>query len=68
MENSINRISVRLASNKKWYLKWTSKPSYMSQKTSENGLVAIRKSKAIIALIKPAYIVMFMLDLNKALM
>ena len=31
-ENVRNRIDVRLVSNKKDYLKWTSKPSYMSQK------------------------------------
>ena len=29
---NLNRIDVRLVSNKKDYLKWTSKPSYMSQK------------------------------------
>ena len=27
-----NKINVRLAINKKDYLKWASKPSYMSQK------------------------------------
>ena len=32
MENLINRIDIRLVSNKKDYLKWTSKPSYLSHK------------------------------------
>ena len=32
MENLENRIDVRLVSNEKNYLKWTSKSSYMSQK------------------------------------
>ena len=32
MENLRNRIDVKLVSNKKDYLKWTSKPSYMSYK------------------------------------
>ena len=32
MENLRKRIDLRLASNKKYYLKWTLKPSYMSQK------------------------------------
>ena len=32
MENVRNRIDVKLISNKKDNLKWTSKPSYMSQK------------------------------------
>ena len=32
IENLRNRIDVKLVSNKKGYLKWTSKPIYMSQK------------------------------------
>ena len=32
MENKKNRIDVKLVSNKKEYLKWSSKPSYMSHK------------------------------------
>ena len=32
MENLRKRVDLRLASNKKYYLKWTLKPSYMSQK------------------------------------
>ena len=46
MENLRNRIDVRLVSNRKDYLKWTSKPSYMSQNVFHNDLVAIHKSKA----------------------
>ena len=44
-------IDVRLVSNKKDYLKWTSKPSYMSQKIFDNDLVAIRRSKVTLILI-----------------
>ena len=36
-----NRIYVKLESNKKDCLKWTSKPSYMSHKIYDNDLVAI---------------------------
>ena len=32
MENWRNRIDVRLVSNEEDYLKWTSKPSFMSKK------------------------------------
>ena len=46
IENMRNRTDARLARNKKHYLKWTSKPSYMSQKVFDNDLIAIRKSKA----------------------
>ena len=33
IENLTDRIDVNFVSNKKYYLKWTSKPSYMSHKT-----------------------------------
>ena len=45
MKNSLNRINVKLTSNKRDYLKWTPKPSYMSHKLIDNNLVAIRKNK-----------------------
>ena len=54
MENLRNRIDVKLVSNKKHYLKWTSKPSYMSHKIFVNDLVAIHKSKVTLTLNKPA--------------
>ena len=47
MENLRKRIDVKLASNKKDYLKWTSKPSCMSHKIFDNGLVAIRKKSKV---------------------
>ena len=45
MEKFRNRTNVRRVSNEKYYLKGTSKPSYMSQKLFDNKLVAIHKSK-----------------------
>ena len=45
IENIRNRISLKLVNNKKYYLKCTSKPSYMLHKIFDNNLVAIRKSK-----------------------
>ena len=68
MENLRNRIDVKLVSNKKDYLKWASKPSYMSHKIFHNDLVAIRKNKVTLALNKPAYIGMCVLELSKVLM
>ena len=67
MENLSNSIDVRLVSNEKDYLKWTSKPSFMSQKSFDTDLVTIRKSKVTLTLNKPAYVVMCVLDLSKAL-
>ena len=46
-------------------LQWTSKPSYMSQKVFDNDSVAIRKSKVILVLKKPAYVEVCILDLSK---
>ena len=41
MEKLRKRTDVKLAKNEKdLYLKWTSKPSYMSQKIFDNDLVA----------------------------
>ena len=68
MENLRNRIDVKLVSNKKDYLKWTSKPSYISHKIFDNYLVAIRKNKVTLTLNKPAYIGMCTLELSKILM
>ena len=36
MDNLRNRIDVRIIGNKKDYLTWTSKPSFMSQKIFDN--------------------------------
>ena len=47
MENLRNRIDVKLVGNKKYFLKWTSKPNYMSRKIYENNLVAIEKQSFI---------------------
>ena len=43
MKNLRNRIDVKLVSNKKDYLKRTSKTSYILHKIFDNDLVAIRK-------------------------
>ena len=44
IENLRNTIDVKLVSNKKDYLKCTSKPSYMSHKILDNDLVVICKN------------------------
>ena len=68
MENLRNRIDVRPVSNKKYYLEWTTKPSYISQKIFDNNLVATRKNKVTLKLQKPAYVRICILDLSKVLM
>ena len=61
MENLRNKIDVKLVSNQKDYMKWTSKPSYMSQNIFDNDSVATRKNKVTLTLNKPV------LDLSKVL-
>ena len=68
LENLRNRIDVRLVSNEKDYLKWTSEPSCMWHKISGNDLVTIHNSKVTLTLNKPVYIVMCTLELSKVLM
>ena len=68
MKNWRNRINLKLVNNKKAYLKWTPKPSYMSHKIFDNDFVAIRKNKVTTTLKKPAYIEMCILELNKVSM
>ena len=63
MKKLRNRIHVLLVSNKKYYLKWTHKPSYMSH----NDLIVIHKNKVALKLNKPAYIGMCILELSKVL-
>ena len=41
-KENLKKISVKLVSNKKDYLKWTSKSRYMSHKIFDNDLAAIK--------------------------
>ena len=61
-------FGVKLVGNKQDYLKWASKPSFMSYKIFENDLVTIRKYKVTLTLNNPAYIGMCILELSKVLM
>ena len=53
IENLRNRVNVKLVSNKKDYLKWTSKSSYMSYKMFDNDLIAKRRNITV-TINKPA--------------
>ena len=68
MVNIRNTVNVKLLSNKKDYLKWTSKPRYISHKIFDNYLVAIRRNKVTLKLNKPAHIGMCILKLSKVFM
>ena len=64
MESLRKMIDVKLVSNRKNYLKWISKPSYMSHKIFDNNLVAIRKNKVTLMLI--THSIMITLKINMA--
>ena len=68
IENLWNKVNVKLVNNKKDYLKYTWKPSYMSHKILENNLVAIRKSEVSLKLNNSAYIRICILELSEVLM
>ena len=69
MELWRQRIDVRPVNNEKDYLKWTSKPGFITQKIFDNNLVVIHKIKTLLPISKPAYFEMCILELrNKVLM
>ena len=65
MENLRKRINVRLVSNKKDFLKYTSRPTYITHKIFGKDYAAIREIKPILVLIKPIYVGFTVLDLSK---
>ena len=67
MVNLRSRIDIRLVSNEKDCLKWTSKPGYISNKTLDNDLVMLSKSKVTLTLNKPVYVGTCTLDVNKVM-
>ena len=62
MENLKDKSDLKLLSNEKDDLKWTSKPRYISQKIFDNDLVQFVKTNT------QDYIRMCILDLSKELM
>ena len=68
MKNVKNRIDVKPVINEKDYLKWTSKPRFMSQKIFDMNLVAILKNKVTLTLNKSTYVRMSILDSSEVLM
>ena len=65
MEISRNRVDIRVVKKKRDYLKQTSKPSSLTQKTSENDLVVIHKLKKTFTIKKLPCAGRCILDLSK---
>ena len=65
------RISVKLVSNSKDYVRCISKPSFVSQKIFSKNFVAIHEIKPVLTVLtlnKPVYIGFSIFDLSKLLM
>ena len=56
MENLRKRISVRLVNNAKDFLKYTSKPTYITHKICGKNYAAIHEIKPVLMLNKPIYL------------
>ena len=68
MENLQKRINVRLINNAKDFLKYTSRPNYITHKIVSKDYAAIHEIKPILMLNKPIYVGFTVLDLSKWLM
>ena len=68
MENIRKRVDVRLVTDEKKLLKYSSKPTYVSSKIFNENLIAVHKIKETLTLNRPAYVGMCILDLSKTLM
>ena len=68
MENLKERMNVELINNAKDYVKYLSRPNFISQKIFSRNFVAIHKIKPVLILNKPIYVGFSILDLSKILM
>ena len=65
MENLQKRINVRLVNNTKDFLKYTSKPTYITYKMFGKYYAATHDIKPVLILNKPIYVGFTVLDLSK---
>ena len=65
MENLCKKIYVRLVNNAKDFLKYTSRPTYITHKIFGKDYAAIHEIKPVLILNKPTYVEFIVLDLSK---
>ena len=65
MENLRKRINVRLVNNEKDFLKYTSRPTYITHKIFGKDYAAIHEIKPVLILNKPIYVGFTVLNLSK---
>ena len=68
LENQRKKISVKLINNSKDYLKYVSKPNFISQKIFDKNFIAVHRVKSVLTLNKPMYVGLSNLELSKLLM
>ena len=65
MENLRKRINVRFVSNEKDFLKYASRPTYVTHKLFDKYFAAIHEIKPVLMLNKPIYVGFTVLELSK---
>ena len=65
IENMRKSIKLRIAKNAKDFIKYTSRPTCVSWKVSENNLAAIHEKKILLTLNKPIYVGFTVSEINK---
>ena len=68
MKNLRKRVNVRFVNNKKDFLKYTSRPTYVNRKLFIKSFAAIHEIKPVLILNKPIYVGFTFLGLSKWLM
>ena len=68
MENLRKRTNERFVNNKENFLKYTSKPTYVTHKLFNKNFAAIHEIKPVLILNKPICVGFTVLDLSKSLM
>ena len=65
MEHLRKRINVGLVNNEKDFLKYTSRPTYITHKVFDKSYAAIHEIKPVLTLNKPIYVGFTVLELSK---
>ena len=64
-KNKRKRINVRFVNNEKDFLKYTSRPTYVTHKLFDKGFAAIHETKLVLMFNKPNYVGFTVLQLSK---
>ena len=68
MENLQKKINLKLVNNAKDFLKYNSKPTYITHEMFGKHFAAIHEIKPVLMLNKPIYVGFTVLELSKCLM